>query len=451
MKLRSKLLTVVLFSMVTVTTVGCSQQQQTENQKDAANVTIRFIAEASGLTDALESLVPEFTQKTGIKVEFEKAPYDMVVQKTMLDFTSGTKSYDAVSLPYEYLGRLVDKGYVKSIDEYLNDKTITPDAFDVNDIIPAMWNGSANWKGKMYGFPSNPTITFMWFRKDLLENSSEKEAFLKRFGYELSVPKTPQQMKDMAQFFTRKKGETLAGKVLDHNFYGMSIMAKRNSALSADWLSWAWAYGGGIFDKGYDNGKIVMNSAKNLEALKFYVSLFDYAVPGSVDYTWDEVSTAMQQDLTFAAINYNDQIPNLLDGSKSKVAGKMGYALQPENDRPTANYGAWTYMIPAQSKHPKEAYQFFEWALSKETQKKWAMLGGIPARESVFKDPEVSKIEYMPMTLEALKISDLRPRISEWGEMDSAMSEELHKAVTKQTSPKDTLDNLQAEFERILK
>jgi multiple sugar transport system substrate-binding protein len=440
---------VVLFAFALVVS-GCTSQSSGDSQSDKGT-TIRFIAEASGLTDALESLVPEFTQETGIKVEFEKYPYESVVQKAMLDFTSGTQTYDVVSLPYEFLGRVAEKGYVRPIDDYLNDTELTPADFDRNDIIPAMWNGSAKWNEQYYGFPSNPTITFMWYRKDLIENAEEKSAFAKKYGYELNVPETPQQLKDVAEFFTRKKGESLAGAELKTNFYGMAIMAKRHAALTADWLNWAWAFNGGVFEEGYDSGKIAMNSKANEEALNYYISLFDYAVPGSVDYTWDEVTTAMQQNIAFGAINYNDQIPNLLDVSKSMVSDKMGYSLLPSSLRKAAAYGAWTYMIPSESKHPKEAYRFLEWAMSKDIQKKWTLLGGIPARESIFNEPDIKAIDYMPITLEALKISDLKPRISEWGEMDSVMSEELHKAVTKQISPKEALDRLQKEFERILK
>lgn len=418
--------------------------------KPFAGTTLRFIGEAAALTEALEELSAEFEQETGIKVVVEQYPYDSVVQKTMLDFTAGTRVYDVVSIPYELLGRYVEKGYIQPVDKFLRNPKLTSPTFDPGDIIRPMWQGAAVWKGQCYGFPSNPCIMFMWYRKDLLEHAEEKENFKRRYGYDLCVPTTPNEYLDVAEFFTRKKGEKLAGQVLKENFYGVAIMGKRHPSLVADFLNWAWAFGGGIFDEGYDSGKVIIDSPANLEALEFYVSLFDRAIPGSVDYTWDEITTAMQQGIVFATINFNDQIPNLMDPSKSRVAGKMGYALTPYEVRPAAHYGAWTYAIPSQSKNPEAAYLFLQWAMSKDTQLKWTLMGGIPSRESTFKDRQVRSVEFMPATLDALKVSDCRPRIPEWGEMESVMQVTIHKAVTKQISPREALAHTQKEFERIL-
>lgn len=416
----------------------------------AGAVTIKFMAEASGVTDAMESLIPDFEQKTGIKVEVEKYPYDTVVQKAMLDFTSGTRIYDVLSLPYEFLGRVVEKGYIQDIEKFLSDKNLTPEDFDPDDIIPAMWKASASWKDKYYGFPSNACIMFLWYRKDLLDNEGEKAAFKSRYGYELAVPKTTKEYYDMTEFFTRKAGEKLAGETLADNFYGLATMSKRHTALTCDFLNWMWTFDGGVFDGGRDSGKVAMNSENNLKALDYYKSLLNNAVPGSLEYTWDELVTAMQQGIIFSAVGFNDCLPSILDSSKSKVVGKLGYALTPSEAKTAAHYGAWTYTIPTGSNNPEAAYRFMTWAVSKDTQKNWTLQGGIPCRESVYNDPDVKKIEFMPMTLEAMQISDSRPRIAEWGEMDTIMQEEVHKALTNQIQTKEALDNIQAQYEKIL-
>ena len=50
--------------------------------------------------------------------------------------------------------------------------------------------------------------------------SEEMAAFKAKYGYDLAPAKTYKQYYDIAQFFTRKKGEKLAGQVLDKDFYG---------------------------------------------------------------------------------------------------------------------------------------------------------------------------------------------------------------------------------------
>lgn len=440
--------TILLITLLSGFTMQAAKSSK--SSKNQSGTVIRFMGEASAVTDALESLIPDFEKQTGIKVIVEKYPYETVVQKAMLDFTSGTRTYDVLSLPYEYLGRVVDKGYIQDIDKYLSDKKFTPDSFDAKDLITALWKSSSNWKGKYYGFPSNPCIMMMVYRRDLMENPIEKAAFKKRYGYELKVPKTTKEYYDITQFFTRKKGEKLAGKTLTDNFYGLGTMSKRHTALTCDFLNWMWSFNGGIFDSGKDSGKLTVNSANNLNALNYYKSLQKNAIPGSFDYTWDEITTAMQQGMIFSGIFFNDCIPSLLDPVNSKVVGKLGYALTPSVGKPAAHLGAWTYCIPKGSNNPDAAYKFISWAISKETQKKWTLLGGIPSRVSIYNDPEIKKIEFMPMTLQAMKISDNRPRIAEWGEMDTVLQEQVHEALSGQIATKKALDNIQSQYKKLL-
>jgi len=438
---------------------GCSNEKQAANtqgsSEQASNnaqttTEIRFMGEATQITDSLESIISEYEQQSGIKVIIEKYPYETVVQKAMLDFTSGTRTYDLLSVPYEYLGRLVDKGYIQDIENYLADKELTPDDFDVDDIVPALWKASAEWNGKKYGFPSNPCIMFMVYRKDLMENEEEKAAFKAQYGYELTVPKTPKEFYDVTEFFTRGKGEKLAGETLNENFYGLATMSKKHAALTCDFLNWAWSFDGGIFDGSKDSGNLVVNSEKNLKALEYYKSLLKNAVPGSTDYTWDELTTAMQQGIIFAAIAFNDTMNAMEDSENSKVSGKLGYALTPSDGTPGAFLGSWTYVIPKESKNPENAYKFLMWAVSKDVQKKLTQLGAIPCRESVLNDSEISQIPFMPATLEAFKISDNKPRIAEWGEMDTVMQEQIHMALTNQIEPEKALDNIQEQYKKIL-
>ena len=51
------------------------------------------------------------------------------------------------------------------------------------------------------------------YRKDWFEDAAEKTAFKVRYGYELAVPDTWDQFRDVAEFFTRP-GENKYGCVL---------------------------------------------------------------------------------------------------------------------------------------------------------------------------------------------------------------------------------------------
>jgi multiple sugar transport system substrate-binding protein len=79
------------------------------------------------------------------------------------------------------------------------------------------------------------------------------------------------------------------------------------------------------------------------------------------------------------------------DSQKSKIIGKVGYALFPRG--PKGQYGStvavWGLAMPKTSKNQKAAWLFMQWATAKEQvltgQSERGILG---CRESVWKDPK---------------------------------------------------------------
>lgn len=154
--------------------------------RDYEGTELSFIGEATANTQILESLIPDFEAKTGITVTVEQAPYDQLVQKAVLDFTTKKGSYDVLSIPYEYLGAFAEKQYIAPQNDFVN----SPPAglgsdFSASDIIPSLWKASSNWKDTYYGMPSNSAVMMMFYRKDLFENADEQTAFKAKYGYEL--------------------------------------------------------------------------------------------------------------------------------------------------------------------------------------------------------------------------------------------------------------------------
>ncbi len=101
-------------------------------------------------------------------------------------------------------------------DEH-KDLAIIPD-YDPDDIIKGMWDASGKWEDTVYGVPANSCIMFFAYRKDLFENADEQAAFKAKYGYDLKVPTDWGTYRDIAEFFTRKSGETLAARPLTQDF-----------------------------------------------------------------------------------------------------------------------------------------------------------------------------------------------------------------------------------------
>jgi len=441
--MRKVLLVIVVFCLLMTATLLVAAEQK------YAGVTIRVIAEQQNPTLAMQKQIPNFEEITGIKVELEIGPMDNVVGKEILALESGTGAYDIISIPYQFLGQLVENGYLQPLDPFLNRKDLNLEDFDKSDLISGMVSASGEWKGVSYGIPSNSCIMIMFYRKDIFENPEEKAAFKAKYGYELKVPVNWIQYRDLAEFFTRKPGDNLMGETLKHSFYGTSIAGKRHDAMTCEWLNYAWSFGGGIFD---EKGNLVINNPKNVEALTYFKDLVEFCPPGVSNNTWDELTTQMQQGIVAMEIQWNDCAPSIEDPETSKVVGKVGYALIPKREVPVAHFGAWTYFIPVDAPNPEAAWLFLQWVNTYKVQKAIALEGGFPCLTSVFNDPELSeKLPYWKASLDAYEISSTRPRIPEWNVMNTEMMLELSMVISGEQTSAQALSNLQKKYNDILK
>ncbi len=444
---------VLLLSLVTVGLLFAGGKQETDavadSEKPYAGVTIRVIAEQQNPTLAMQKQIPVFEEMTGIKVDLEMGPMDSVVSKEILALESGSGAYDIISVPYQFLGQFVENDYLQSIDPLFDRDDLILEGFERSDLISGMVSASGEWKGVNYGLPSNTCIMVMFYREDLFNNTDEQTAFKAQYGYDLAPPVNWVEYRDMAEFFTRKSGETLAGDTLDGDFYGVSIAGKRHDAMTCEWLNYAWSFGGGIFD---DRGNLIMDDSRNVEALQYFSDLEAYSPPGVSQNTWDELTTQMQQGIVAMQIQWNDCAPSIEDTASSKVAGKVGYAAIPQGTAPAAHYGAWTYFMPADAPNPEAAWLFLQWVNTTEVQKQIALDGGFPTLSSVYEDQDLaSSLPYWKGSLAAYEISSKRPRIPEWNAMNNEMMLELSTVIAGEQTPAEALTALQNKYEEILK
>ncbi len=428
-----------------------SAQDDATWSRDYEGTTISLIGEATLNSTILRELLPDFTEKTGINVELEEAPYDSLVQKVTLDSSTGQGQFDVISLPYEYLGAFAENGWLAPLDERFADTASFAPGFDPAAIIPALQSASAVWAGSTYGMPSNSAVMMMFYRKDLFEDPTEQAAFKEQYGYDLAVPQTWEQYRDTAEFFDREAGEMLAGVELADDFAGVAMTGKRHVATVLEWMDYGWTFGGGILD---DAGDLVIGSPESVAALEYMVGLTDFAQPGFTNATWDETTATLQQGLAAQSITWGDTAGAMEDLEQSAVAGKMGYASIPvlnEGDPRVAHLGSWTYTIPSNSDQQDAAWLFLQWALSEEVQHAMAAGGGLPALTSSFEDPELVKaLPYWAQELTSLSEAKSRPRIPEWGAISDILQEDISNAISGQATPADALASADADLRGVL-
>ena len=81
-----------------------------------------------------------------------------------------------------------------------------------------------------------------------------------------------QQLRDIAEFLTRKKGDMLAGEVLNNDFYGIVLEGIKWPPTFVSVLrNFIYNWGGDIFD---ENGRPTFDTPENIAAVQFWADLW---------------------------------------------------------------------------------------------------------------------------------------------------------------------------------
>jgi len=343
-------------------------------------VTITWATLSGFYTDWAKTLAKQFTDKTEIDVKIIEMDLPTMYEKEVLDIVGNTGAYDIITWNVSWKSEWANAGYIYPLDAF-----IKRDAAEVkiDDIAPALLRVSGLWRGNIYGLPYYTFTPGQFYRADLFEDLKEKAAFKAKFGYELDIPKTYDQMADIAKFFRRKPGETLKGQVLTKDFYGIGLMAGRYTHIFDEIMTIAWTMGGDVIK---DDGTSGVTEKPFLDAVNLYVEkLLPYAPPGSLSGGYDFVIGQFNSGLVaMTGPMYLDQWPNAVKVEKNIPGSEAGIAGLPGGGKTWA--GAFSLGIAKSTKNPEEAWQFLKWITGPEAQRKFAEGGGSTTRMSILKD-----------------------------------------------------------------
>jgi len=392
-------------------------------------------------------LIADFEQKNGIGVEVDHKN-DRAIMSDLDRGPSRGDTLDVIVVRHRLLGAMVQKGQVQPIDSFLADSSLHDASFTPQEeLFTNWWRELSSYQGKTYGYPFTGLTTFVCYRKDLLNDPANQTNFRARYHRDLKPPTTWPEYAQLAEFFNRP----------DEHFYGTYIQGKQGLALWYEWLNLVYSFGGNILDAqhGWDYGDIVVNSPQNVAATEQYAKLIAFSPPDTLNYGWGQAQSALQQGQVFMGLLWSDQAPFLEDPSVSKVAGKIGYSLIPSNvllnsGGPFSQLEGLTYLIPTESKHPREGYRFLEWAMSVQVQVQQTLHGSSSVRKSTCDNPAVMALPYTVAFVSSVPVAKPKPTVPESAEMTEAMEGHLSDIVGGRTSAQAGLDGLALDLQRIL-
>ena len=417
-------------------TTGCKKSQP---------VPIRLAGDAWFLNSLTKTgMIASFEQSTGIQVEVLDRDDRTIMSDLDRGSQPGRPGYDVVVMRHRLLGALIKKNQVQPIDSMLADPSLQNAGFQPQQqLFPNWWRELGSYEDKTYGFPYTGLTAYLCYRKDMLEDPKNKREFKSRYHHELAVPTTWKEYMQLAEFFNRPQ---------DH-FYGTYISGKQGLALWYEWLNIVYSFGGNILDTqhGWEYGDIVINSPQNVAATEQYIKLIHFSPPDTLNFGWGQAQSMLQQGHAFMGLLWSDQAPFLENPAVSKVAGKIGYSLIPSgSSQPFSQLEGLTYLIPTESKEPKEAYQFIEWAMSAQVQIQQTLMGGDSVRKSTYEDPGVKELPYTQTFLASVPVAKEKPTIPEASQMTEASVRRLSEIVTGKESPQSGLDKLALDFQQLL-
>ncbi len=283
------------------------------------------------------------------------------------------------------------------------------------------------------------------YRKDWFEDPEEKGAFQKKYGYELDIPKTWAQLRDIAEFFYRP----------NEGRYGISLWTERGyDALTMGFENVFFSWGGEYGDPETYKVDGILNSKKGVEALEFFKELYQFTPPDWGNAWYQQGNQAIMEDLVAMAQNYFAFFPALTNPSVNKNASVTGYFANPAG--PGGRYaalGGQALSINSYSKKRDVSYRFLEWFVRDDVQAKWAKLGGYSASASVLKSVEFQKdTPYNYAFYESMFMLKDFWNVPEYAELLEVCQRVWHQYLVEgRGTAQEAMDKVAQEWEKIFK
>jgi len=372
----------------------------------------------------LPDLSKEFTAITGIALKFESIPYSETLEKHMIALATGSTAYDLMNIDNLWFPQYV--AYLRPVDDYMKDPVLGDPNFDVADFVPEVLQGY-QWEGKTYSFPEGYFFPVLMYRKDLFQQHGLT-----------GPPKTYEEYYEYAKKLTEKEGDKTS-------VYGCTLQGQRTGIFDEVCTPY-WGKGGQLFDTKL---KPIFDNKDMLDVMTIYQKLYTegYAPPGSTDFELGEAAAFFAQGKAAMMWNWSMMGADLEDPSKSKVAGKIGYAMFPKDNPNVIHYvreASTGLCIPKTAKHKEAAWLFIQWLNSKDTllQVEAEYKCGHPSRYSVMNQPSVKNLfPYFPLLMQAGvdKAVRLVPKIVEWSQVDDISAVFFQKCMIGKLSPQEAI------------
>ena len=343
--------------------------------------TITLVTESTPASLFYKEQVQQFTDLTGIKVQFQDVAWGEMYNREVSAAVSGEPDPDIGYLEQDAFAAFAQKEWITNLAEFKNNNSdlVMPN-FNEDDFVPFAANFRyPNREGDLYAYPMESFLKLSIRREDVYEQVRDQLSF---DGF----PSNPSQYEESA-------------KVIDENTDMAGHAAQVTGVPGAYAIPESYWPLFGVYNWGLNLDKWTalesrdgsMNSDAAVEGLKHYKRLLQYAPDGVRSYGYSGVADAVAagqaaQGMTYAE-NFGTMLQNAsYDGSNLDAElpwAQQGAMQDAENGNGYIGYydgGGFAIMSPSDRK--PAAFLFIQYLTRAELSKQLAAQTGAVVRTS---------------------------------------------------------------------
>ncbi|MEX2365303.1 MAG: extracellular solute-binding protein, partial [Pseudohongiellaceae bacterium] len=385
----------------------------------AEETTIRWALHPGEEADAVVNyFAPKYYEETGIRVIGEILPPDQLRDRMSIEAIGGTGRWDLGYHSPGWFGTFAD--YVVDLTPYIEEYDFDVSAYP--DLVVESHMRSSARPGEYIALPTTPAAPMLIAREDFFNHPDEQAAFEQEYGRALEIPDTFEELREVAEFFTRDAGETVAGETLETPLYGWADALGSGNGIARSFIVMLYSTGLQGFDENFQPD---LDDPILLEVTDYFVDMAkSYAPREAQNWAFLEGLNYFRDGRLAMATMWPQGIATVED-PEGEAAGKVAYQPLPVWEDNLAGYdqgvpflgggGVLVFDTP----QAEEAFKFLKWMLQ-DNEVEWARQSLQFSRSAHFTNESLRTMkpyfeDFLPAYEKTLEAVFVRQGIPEYG------------------------------------
>jgi multiple sugar transport system substrate-binding protein len=374
-----------------------------------------------------KEVVADFTQQTGIEVEYQLIGFEVYYDKLVAAYTAGQGPDVCFADLGGWVPTFAAQGWLEPIDEMLENSKVA------EQIWPNLWP-TVTYQGKRYGLPWYTDCRLLLYNTKMFTD----------VGLDPNQP--PVTWNDLLDTALKLTDES-------KRIYGYGVTGAKSEIATLAYMIFLFGADGEFLTEDYS--KAAFNTPEGLEALQSYTELFTkhkVSPPGTLSYTEDDYRTMMAQNRVAMAIGGPWSFP-LIEMANPEIKGNYTVATHPYKTTPASVLGGWASVIAQTSTQKEAAWKFVDFITSYDVWMMWIgkHSGPMPTRQDVCKDaPTFQADPKWQIIFETFPHAKVRPPIPQYPQISDQIQTMIQDVLTGKSTAEDALKKAEEEVNKIL-